>query len=317
MSFTYTDARRAVRSALGPAAIDLLQWMVNRRDWQGAQRIGRQLGDWAYKYSSRHRNVALANVRLAYGDSLTDERVHEIVRGCLRNVTTMFVEALRLAGMSAEECREICAVSGEQHLQQALARGNGVVLFTGHLGNQEIGAVRLIHDNYAVLPLSRPPSSRRLARKFKEIRDRQNFPVIPVSEGLRGILRGLKDNCIVPIMPDRFAKGHGVTVPFFGQPTHVWHTPALVASRTNCAILPAHALRRSDGTFLIEIEPPVEMQFTDDREADLVENTARTMAALERKVRAVPEQYAWHYRLWRKMPMEPSDETDGSQGESG
>lgn len=298
----YIDLRRAVRSSLGPAAIDILSWMANRRDWQGAQRIGWRLGEWAYKYDARHRDVALANIRLAYGDSLSESAVHEVARGSLHHVTMLFVETLRLSTMSADECHEVCTIKGEHHLQQAIAAGNGVVMFSGHLGNWEIGAVRLIHDSYPIIPLSRPPRSRRLAQKFKEVRDKLNFPVIPVSEGMRGIFRALKSNCIVPIMPDRFAKGQGVTVPFFGQPTHVWQTPALLHSRTDCAVLPCHALRRSDGTFMVEIEPPVEMQTTDDREADLVANTANLMALLEQKVRAVPDQYAWHYRLWRKPP---------------
>jgi len=299
LSTSYVSFRRVVRNSLGPAAIDVVQWLACRRDWKGAQRIGWRLGEWAYQYHARYRNVAIGNLRLAFGDELSDARVRELARESLHHVTTLFVEALRLASMSAEECREISTIQGEHHLQEALARGRGVVTFSGHLGNWEIGAVRLIHEHYNLLPLSRPPSTRRLAAKFKEIRDKLNFPIIPVSEGLRGIFRALKSNCIVPVMPDRFAKGQGVTVPFFGQPTHVWQTPALLHSRTGCAVLPCHSLRRPDGTFLIEIDPPVPMQESDDREADIVENTARLMALLEQKIRAVPEQYAWHYHLWR------------------
>jgi Kdo2-lipid IVA lauroyltransferase/acyltransferase len=296
----YSDLRKSLRAAIGPTAIDMLAWMASRRDWQGAQRLGRQFGEWAYKYDRRHREVAVANIRRAFGDELSEERVQEIARGCLVHTTMLFIEALRLTGMSAEECREICTVEGEHHLREAVAAGKGVVMFAGHLGNWEVGAVRMIHDEYPILPLSRPPSSRRLARKFKAVRDRLNFPVIPVSEGMRGIFRALKANCIVPVMPDRWAKGQGVTVPFFGRPTHVWQTPALLHSRTNCAVVPSHALRGADGTFRIEIDAPVLMQETDDREADLFANTAALMALLEKKIRATPEQYAWHYHLWRK-----------------
>jgi KDO2-lipid IV(A) lauroyltransferase len=299
---TYHELRRAVRSAFGPAFIDGLAWVVSRRELQGAQRLGQQLGDFGWKHDRRHRNIAVSNIRLAYGDEISEDRVQEIARGCMRHTTTLFVEALRLTGMSPEECREVVTVQGEHHLQEAIAAGNGVVMFAGHLGNWEVGAVRLIHDDYPIIPLSRPPRSRRLARKFKEVRDRLNFPVIPVSEGMRGIFRALKENCVVPVMPDRFAKGQGVTVPFFGRETHVWQTPALLHSRTNCAVVPSHAFRRSDGSFCVEIDAPVTMQQTGDREADIIANTATLMAVLEQKVRSAPEQYAWHYELWREPP---------------
>ncbi|MEN6546870.1 MAG: hypothetical protein ABFE07_12610 [Armatimonadia bacterium] len=302
MRFSSTDFRRSVRAALGPAVIDTLHWLVSRRDWYGAQQLGRKLGAWGYRHDARHRDIILHNLSLAYGDTLSEQAAHDIAKGCLQNVTMLFIEALRLADMSREECLEICDIKGEQHLQAALDQNRGVVLFTGHLGNQEVGAVRFIHGGYNVLPLSRPPRSPRIGRKFKEIRARQNFPVIPVSEGLRGIFRALKSNCIVPVMPDRYAKGQGVVVPFFGLKTNVWHTPALLHSRTQSPVLPAHALRRPDGRFVIEIDPPVEMRESEDRDGDLVENTARLMAVLEQKVRAVPEQYAWQYRLWRGEP---------------
>ena len=271
---------------------------------------GAPLGDWDFRYSSRHRNVALANLRLAYGDTLDDEAIHDIARASLQHVTTLFVETLRLGAMPEEQWRDVCEIEGEEHLREALARGQGVVSFSGHLGNWEIGAVRLIQEGYAVLPLSRPPRSPRLARKFKQIRDRLNFPVIYTAEGMRGLLRALKNNCIVPVMPDRFARGQGVTVPFFGQPTHVWHTPALLASRAQCPVVVTHAVRRPDGTFLVRIEPTAALQFTADRDADLVANTARLMAILEQRVREAPEQYAWHYRLWRPE-FEAPDTHDG------
>ncbi len=302
MRLNATDFRRSVRAAFGPAAIDTLHWLVSRRDWVGAQELGRKLGAWGYRHDRRHREVALRNLRLAFGDTLSEEQIQEIALGCLQNVTMLFIEALRLADMSREECLEVCTLDGEEHLQAAMQEKRGVVLFSGHLGNQEVGAVRLIHGGYDLLPLSRPPRSPRLARKFREIRARQNFPVIPVSEGLRGIFRALKNNSVVPVMSDRFAKGQGVTVPFFGLQTNVWHTPALIASRTGSPVLPTHTLRGPDGRFTLVIEPPVAMRDSEDKEADLVENTARLMAALEQKVREFPAQYAWQYKLWRGEP---------------
>ncbi len=301
MSFAYTDVRHALRDVLGPGAIDGLRWYLNRNDWRGVQRIGEKLGNLAFQLARKHRNAALSNIHLVFGDSLDGAGVEAMARGVLRNVTTLFVEALRLADMSRDELAEICTISGEDYLQEALSLNRGVVLFSGHLGNWEVGAVRLIHAGYPLQSLSRPPRSPRLAHKFQEIRAKQNFPVIPVSSGMRGILRALESNCIVPIMPDRFAKGHGVTVPFFGRDTHIWQTPALVASRTGCPVIPCHSIRQDDGSFVVKFSPMIEFCSSDDRRADLLSNTARCMAVLEREVRETPEQYAWHYKLWRDL----------------
>jgi Kdo2-lipid IVA lauroyltransferase/acyltransferase len=299
VGLSFANLRKAIRGAIGPWAIDRLYGMVSRRDWPGVQTLGRKLGRFAYRVARRHRHQAAANVRYAFGPELTEARVQEIVLGSLTHTITLFLETLRLSYAGEEECRRICRIHGEEYLRAALAEGRGVIMFSGHVGNWEVGAMRLIFEGYPFLPLSRPPSDPRLARKFQEVRGRQDFPVLLVQEGFRGILRALKENKVVPIMPDRFAKGQGVTVPFFGHPTHVWHTPAVVHARTGAPVIAAHTFRGPDGTYDIVIEPPVEMQQTDDRDADLLANTARTMTLLEARIRQYPEQYPWQYVLWR------------------
>lgn len=291
--------RRGVRAALGPAAIDFTAWLVNRRDWRGTQRVGRQLGDLGYLIDNRHRRVALDNVRRVFGDTLTPPAARALVRQCFHHTGMLFMEALRYPALEEEEREVLCKVEGKEHLDQALAQGKGVIFFTGHLGNWEVGALYMLQHGYHILPLSRPPRSARLAAKFREIREKQGFRVIPVAEGMRGILRALRENAIVPILPDRYAKGQGVTVPFFGQDTHVWHTPALVASRTGSPIIPAHTLRQPDGSFVTELDAPLYMPEQGDREAAVHEVTAQMMALLEAKIRRYPAQYPWTYQLWR------------------
>jgi KDO2-lipid IV(A) lauroyltransferase len=143
------------------------------------------------------------------------------------------------------------------------------------------------------------PSNARLAKKVRELRQRQGVAIIEIADGVRGIFRALKSGMVVPILPDRNAKGHGVSVPFFGQETHVWPTPALAFHRVGCPVVPAYVLRQPDGRLCLTFQPALAMQVTADREADIQANTALTMAVLEEQVRACPEQYMWTYQLWR------------------
>ena len=43
----------------------------------------------------------------------------------------------------------------------------------------------------------------------------------------------------------------------------------------------------------------MELQTTDDRDADLLVNTQRMMARLEEIIRQYPEQYMWQYDIFR------------------
>lgn len=300
MSLSLKLLRRQLRAALGPAAIDLAYGFAARRDWTAIQRLGRCMGFYGYHAHGKWRRIAFRNVRLAFGDTLSEERIREVVRGAFDNLGTLFLEAMKYSTLPLEEQLALCTIEGEEHLQAGLAQGRGVITLGGHLGNWELGGQRAMAGGYPVLPLARLPRSPRIAAKFRELREREGYRMIDVADqGLRGVIRALNENLVVSILPDRYAKGHGVTVPFFGHDAHVWQTPALAARRTGAVVLPAYTLRQPDGTFRIEIQPPLELQETRDREADLNANTALTMAVLEAQVRRYPEQYSWTYELWR------------------
>ncbi len=310
--------RRALRGILGPPMISLFERIVARRSWASTQKLGRDLGRLGFRLDRRHRRLAIANVRYAFGPDLPAERVEAIACGCFEHLAMLFLEALRMPDMSREELAGVVRINGIEHLAAALAAGHGAVTFSGHCGNWEVGAVRLIYEGLPLLPLSRASSSKRLARAITRVRERLGFPVIPVEEGPRSILRALKNNQIVPIMADRFARGSGLTVPFFGHDTHVWHTPALMARRAGCPVIPCHAMRQLDGTYVIEIDPPLDLPDSGDRDHDVWVTTCQTMAALEAKLRRYPEQYTWPYLLWRpestSPPPYPSDPPCGNRG---
>ncbi|MCK5195698.1 MAG: hypothetical protein KAQ71_17930, partial [Desulfobulbaceae bacterium] len=58
--------------------------------------------------------------------------------------------------------------------------------------------------------------------------------------------------------------------------------------------------RNEDGTYTINIEPPLALKRTDDLSADLKTNTQIMTDAIEKAVRKYPEQWFWVHRRWRK-----------------
>lgn len=291
--------RRAIRGAIGPAVIGLLERTVAGRSWTQTQELGRRIGRFGFRVHRRYRAKASANLRLAFGDEYTDAQINDIVAECFEHLAMMFLELLRLPSMDVEDLRQVSTVRGLEHYEQAMAQGNGAVILAGHFGNWEVGALHMLYEGLPIIPLSRTPKSPRLARSILRIREKLGFPIIPISEGVKGIMRALKRNQCVPILPDQFAWGNGLTVPYFGQPTHVWHTPALMAQRAGCPILPVRPVRQADGTFVTTLCPPIELLDTGDRDFDVWVNTARCMAAIEAAVREHPAQYFWHYHFWR------------------
>jgi KDO2-lipid IV(A) lauroyltransferase len=94
----------------------------------------------------------------------------------------------------------------------------------------------------------------------------------------------------------------GVFVEFFGRPACTAKGLALIARRTDAPVVPAFIVREADGRHRLIVLPPVELSRTRDLQQDVVTNTARCTAVIERMVRRYPDQWLWMHRRWKTQP---------------
>jgi KDO2-lipid IV(A) lauroyltransferase len=292
--------RKRVREALAPPVLQLLRRLVERMSWAQVQRLGVLLGRIG-RYGARHRvRLTLDNLKLAFGDELSGKERHALALTAFESTGRLGLEMLKLPTMPPKQLAQIAPFEGLHFLQQAREAGRGGLVVSAHLGNWEIGAVRIIQEGFRFVALSRASSSTRIARAVTAVRKELDFETIAVDRGIRPCLRLLRDNGILAIMPDRRARGQGVYVNFFGHPVNVWHTPILLALRTGAPVMPTHGLRQPDGSFVVLVEEPVGLESTGDLRLDLQVNTQRLFVRLEERIRQHPEQYLWQYDTWRE-----------------
>ena len=78
-------------------------------------------------------------------------------RRCLRSVGSNAVDFLRLHRLDRIDLERIVRVDGEEHLVKGLARGRGVVVATGHVGNWELLAAFYARRGFPVHVLADAP----------------------------------------------------------------------------------------------------------------------------------------------------------------
>jgi lauroyl/myristoyl acyltransferase len=123
--------RRTVRYPLLRAAL----WLLEVLPRPAALPIGRFLGDVVWRFHPGVRTKLRENL-------LQTARVFPIDPGkvgrqCLRTLGSNPVGFLRLHRFERLDLEGLVRVEGEEHLVRGLARGRGVVVATGHLGNWE------------------------------------------------------------------------------------------------------------------------------------------------------------------------------------
>jgi KDO2-lipid IV(A) lauroyltransferase len=248
------------------------------------------------------RRRSLANLRIALGDQLDDAALALTLRRSLRNFFRACVEIAVALESVDEQMRENIALIGRQHLDAALAKGQGVILLSAHLGNFFLLGSRLAADGYPSFVLVNQPRDGRFAELMDDYRLRVRQLTIharPRREALRELYSVLRQNRTVIVIADEFRTGSGIEVPFFGGTVIARRGAVTLALRTGAAIVPACLVRQPNDGLNLVVEPELELDRSSKGSAQIRENTVRITQWLERTVRAHPDQWNWmNIRHW-------------------
>jgi hypothetical protein len=98
----------------------------------------------------------------------------------------------------------------------------------------------------------------------------------------------------------------GVFVPLFGQEACTTAGPAALALKTGAAVIPGFLVpREKKGHYYMRFKPAIEIQVSDDRDADVVRNTAAFNQHIEDLIREYPQCWLWGHRRFRTRKSGP------------
>ena len=279
---------------IGCGAVKILPrvafWMADR------------LASISYRGFSAFRNRSLANIRTALGDRLDDSAIELTARRSLRNFFRACVEIAVALESRDDQLRARIALVGRDHLDAALAKGNGVLLLSAHLGNFFLVGSRLAMEGYPAAVLVNQPRDDRFAELMDDYRlqvRQRTIHARPRRQALREVHGVLRQNQVVVVIADEFRQGSGIEVPFFGGTVIARRGPVTLALRTGATIVPACLVRQADDSLKLIIEPELELDRSGKGIAQISENTLRMTQWLERTLRAYPDQWNWmNIRHW-------------------
>jgi Kdo2-lipid IVA lauroyltransferase/acyltransferase len=285
--------RRTVRYPLIRAAL----WPLEVLPRPAALQVGRLLGEIVWRCNPRLRERVRANLQRVTGSVSEDSR--EFGRLCLRTMGSNAVDFLRLPRLDRTALERMVRVEGEEHLVRALARGRGVVVATGHVGNWELLAAYYARRGFPVHVLARSIRDARFDR-FVDAR-RRACGILPIcrQNGLFGAAMALRRGAIVGILFDQDTRAEGLMLPFLGLPAFTPVGPAALSRATGAALIPMAIHGEEGERYRITVLPEVPVSRTRDRESDLRDAMTMLNAALEDLILRRPEEWVWFHDRWR------------------
>jgi Kdo2-lipid IVA lauroyltransferase/acyltransferase len=240
--------------------------------------------------------IARRNLELCFPEKSAAER-QQILREHFESVGIGLFETALSWWSSDERIRRLGTLTGQEHLDAALARGRGVILLSAHFTTLEIGA-RSLTARGPTNVMYRPTSNLVLERFLARNRSKHAKRAIP-RDDVRTLITALKSNESVWYAPDQAYRKKGAEmVPFFGIPAASNTATSRLARMTNAAVLP-YFVERLPGAkgYRLTIMPALD-NFPSDNPA---EDARRFNGLIEAHARHVPAQYLWIHRRFKGL----------------
>jgi KDO2-lipid IV(A) lauroyltransferase len=264
--------------------------------------LGKGLGRIAFALVPSQRKRALDNLALAFGNEKSEAERKRMARGSFENLGMALFEFMGLPWLKRDGLKGYVEVEGLANMDMALRRKKGVMCVTAHFGSWELMAASIGLLGYPVSVVARRQKIEAFEKYIVWTRTRSGNAVIEKKNAMRKLMRALSDNEIIGILMDHnVTRSEGVFVDFFGTPASTNKGPATLAMRTGSPVVPMFIMREGVRHRVV-IGEEIPMRTTGDKEADVIENTARITREIERVVRSRPELWFWVHRRWRTRP---------------
>ena len=266
---------------------------------KNCHRLGNIIGHLLAITPNRSRHVTTTNIKLCFPNMDAKQQLKLIKKSLIETSKTL-VEANPMWQWKKDRLFKLIKnVHGEALVQEALDDEKGVILALPHLGNWELLAL-YCSSKYPTTTMYQKPKIPQFDKLIKNGRERFGAKLVPAdSEGIRAMLKALRKNELICVLPDQEPKeGNGVFSPFFNLQAYSMTLISRFANKTDAKVFIAYSKRLAQGGgYEIHFAPLNKMKVD-----SLKESVTYLNNEMEKCIREIPEQYQWSYKRFRKQP---------------
>lgn len=257
------------------------------------------IGMVALCFNSRMSRVTAQNIAHCYPE-LSEAEQRQLVKSSMLETGKLAMEVAAVWTRPPSWVKKkILKVTHQELVTEALEQGQGVLVLAPHIGNWEVLGLYLAHLG-PVTNLYQKPKNPAVEGVVKAGRSQSGARLVATDRrGLTQVLGALRKGEISGILPDQTPKDEnsGIHVPFFNQPAFTMTLAHKLLQKSGARPVFGYAKRMKGGFEILFQEAPQDI--TSDNEADSVKALSE---GVERCVRAIPDQYQWEYKRFKRRP---------------
>ncbi|NLY03441.1 MAG: lipid A biosynthesis acyltransferase [Campylobacter sp.] len=257
------------------------------------------VGNIAFKLNKKHRNIAKANLDLAYGDELSSIEKLDIIKRTYQNFGRFGADFILNQNSTKEFILSKVSFKNTHFFEKALSLGHPIIIQTAHYGNWELFSLAMSAKYGSLSIIGRSLDSDVMNEILSQNRTQFNIELIDKKNATRSVIRALKDKRLLGILTDQnTTKKDGIEVEFFGR--RVLHTPAasVFANKMNAIIIPTFIYQNSSGIDEICFFEPIDIKKF-DKENAIKKATQLQANATEKIIKQKPDEYFWFHKRFK------------------
>ena len=267
----------------------------------GEERVhtwGGWFGAIAGKILRGRDRLAMRNLRTTFPDRSPKE-LRDILDECWRHFGRQLLLYVRMQTMSLEDILQRCDIINSPMVDDALARGNGLIVISAHFGSWEVGGLAITSLSKNVITVARRLDNEYLQRDLARLRTSTGAEVVDRRNAARALMKALADNAIVVLLPDQAVlPREGVLAPFLGRPAWTTPAPARMAVKRDATIVFAFCIPQKT-RHRLEFEDPIRVDQLSEGEKDPVALTTRINDVISRRITERPDLWLWMHDRWK------------------
>lgn len=268
--------------------------------------IGRALGPFVMNRISKQKKRGIEQIMTGLGCS--QQEAEKLLQEVYKHIGMSAMEMLYMPALykNRSHIDDYITIDHPEYLEEAYAKGKGVIGLTAHVGNWEwLGAGMALHG-FPTSAIGKKQSDDVLMKVINEYRALVGQHIfLTGTDGyeLIAAARSMKKNNILGFLSDKDGNKVGVPVLFMNRVFSFPLGPAVFARKFKAPIVPLFIVRnKNDRGHTICVQKPFYYKDTGHTTDDLLENCQNMASIIENFIKDHPADWLWFQHLFWTRP---------------
>lgn len=251
---------------------------------------------------AKRKKIATENIRRCL--NVPPAECNRIARESTIQWGSIFVEVLSFPKLKNTMQRHVKVIGLEHLTRYKNSSERGAVIMTCHSDNWELMGGAFAQNGIPLVGVAKKQKSADADKFINEFRTLIGMH-ITYRSGVREMYKMLDEGHFIGLIMDQdVGRDDGVVVKFFNQATNFVTGAASMSRFRKIPIFPAFMHKNFDGTHTLEIFPPLQVEKTSDKHADIKAMTQRLATLIEEHIKKYPDEWFWLHDRWKSMRVE-------------